>query len=104
MAQGEREHGEGNYKASREYNKATKEFVESGRVEGAARAAEPGDAREAAELEQAEAQGRRRAKEEDPAVRRPDEDVAANGDPHGRRVTDRPADETTIPAPGQKGN
>ena len=36
-----KEHGEGNYKASRQYNDATKKFVESGRVDEAARNAAP---------------------------------------------------------------
>ena len=58
-------HGEGNYEASRQYNKATKEFVESGKVEEAARAAAPADAREAADLKAAEEAGLERAKEED---------------------------------------
>jgi hypothetical protein len=46
--------GEGNYKASRDYNEATKKFVESGRVEAAAKAAAPRDAGEARELINAE--------------------------------------------------
>ena len=37
MSGTDKEHGEGNYKASRKYNEATKKFVESGRVEEAAR-------------------------------------------------------------------
>ncbi len=46
--------GEGNYKASREYNEATKKFVESGRVEAAAKAAAPRNAGEAREMLRAE--------------------------------------------------
>ncbi len=46
--------GEGNYKASRDYNDATKKFVESGRVEAAAKAAAPRDAGEAREMRNAE--------------------------------------------------
>lgn len=99
MAQRDKVHGEGNYKASRQYNKATKRFVESGRVEEAARDAEPVDPREAADMEHAEAEGRRRAKKEDPAVRgRP---AGRGDDPQGVRVTDRPADETSTPEPGK---
>jgi len=56
-------HGEGNYEASRQYNKAAKEFVESGKVEEAARAAAPADEREAAELKAAEEVGLQRAKD-----------------------------------------
>lgn len=62
-------HGEGNYEASRQYNKSTKEFVESGKVEEAARAAAPVDAREAADLKAAEKAGLERAKEEDLALK-----------------------------------
>ncbi len=64
-------YGEGNYAASREYNQATREFVRSGRVEEAAAAAAPANAQEAAELSDAEAQGKSRAKDEDPDVARP---------------------------------
>lgn len=96
MAQRDKEHGEGNYRASREYNEATKRFVDEGRVEQAARDAEPADAREADELKRAEAAGKRRAKEEDPALRGRRED-----DPQGKPVTERPADATRVPSPGQ---
>lgn len=64
-------YGEGNYAASREYNDATRRFVQAGRVERAAKAAAPADAREAAELQRAEETGKRHAKEEDPQVARP---------------------------------
>jgi hypothetical protein len=47
-------HGEGNYEASRKYNDATKRFVESGRVEQAAREAAPRTPEEAAQLQRAE--------------------------------------------------
>ena len=62
-------HGEGNYEASKDYNERTKRFVQSGQVEQAAEQAAPHDAKEAAELEQAEAEGKRRAKGEDPQLR-----------------------------------
>lgn len=94
MAQRRNEHGEGNHKASREYDEATKRFVESGRADAAARAAKPKSASEAAELERAEAKGRERAREEDPAL--------SPGDPQGVRVTDRPADQPSTPAPGRR--
>ena len=42
--------GEGNYEATRQYNEATKKFVQSGRVEQAA----PRSAKEAAEMKAAE--------------------------------------------------
>jgi hypothetical protein len=47
-------HGEGNYEASRKYDEATKRFVESGRVEQAARDAAPKTPAEAAEMKMAE--------------------------------------------------
>lgn len=62
MSAQDKEHGEGNYKASREYNKATKDFVESGKVEEAAEKAKPRDQQEARELEEAEEAGKSRAK------------------------------------------
>lgn len=101
MAQGEKEYGEGNYKASRQYNEATKRFVESGEVEEAARNAQPADAHEAKELERAEAAGRERAKEEDPALAAGKDRKPSADDPQGTRVTDRPADQTSVPPPGQ---
>lgn len=61
----DKEHGEGNYKATREYNDATKKFVESGKVEGAAEKAKPKNPQEARELEQAEQAGKSHAKGED---------------------------------------
>lgn len=55
-------HGEGNYEASREYNRATKKFVESGRVEEAARDAQPRSPEEAREMREAEQAALLRAK------------------------------------------
>lgn len=59
--------GEGNKEAAREYNEATRKFVESGRVEEAAEQAKGQDPSEAERAEQA---GIERAKEKDPAVHR----------------------------------
>jgi hypothetical protein len=64
------EHGEGNYKAARDYDRATEEFAKSGKVEPAARAASPRSAQEAREIERAEIEGKSRSKGEDPALRR----------------------------------
>ena len=64
-------YGEGNYRASRAYNEATREFVRSGRVADAARSSAPASAREAASLERAEQAGKRRARGEDPQVAAP---------------------------------
>lgn len=62
--------GEGNHVAGRRYDKAQQEFVQSGRVDEAARKAPPQNTREAEEMESAEQEGRSHAKGEDPAVSR----------------------------------
>jgi hypothetical protein len=82
-------HGEGNYAASRDYNERTKRFVESGQVEEAARAAEPGSEAEAVQMAAAEAEGKRHAKGEDPALSRKSKPGQAG------------ADDTATPKPGQ---
>jgi hypothetical protein len=56
--------GEGDYDAGRRYDKASREFAESGKVEPAAHDAAPADADEAAELERAEAEGKSHSKGE----------------------------------------
>jgi hypothetical protein len=81
--------GEGNKTAAREYNEAQHRFVESGQVEEAARAAERAlDGPERQELLDAEAAGKARAAEEDPAVERVRTRAYAiwerEGRPHGR--------------------
>ena len=81
-------HGEGNYAASRDYNERTKRFVESGQVEQAARAAEPGSEAEAMQMAAAEAEGKRHAKEEDPAL--------------SRKSTRAGAQDTRSPKPGNE--
>ena len=63
-------YGEGNYAATKHYDDATKRYVESGRVEAAARDAAPKSAKEAREMDAAEAEGKRHAKGEDPALNR----------------------------------
>lgn len=63
--------GEGDYNAARRYNRASKEFVDSGAVTDAARDAEPNSKDEAQELEDAEQVGLDHAKGEDPQVKRP---------------------------------
>lgn len=69
-SQGQANQGEGNREADRHYRERTRDFVESGRVEEAARKARPESQREADEMRRAEETGRERAKEEDPAIRR----------------------------------
>ena len=63
MTAKDKEHGEGNYKASKEYNDATKKFVESGKVDEAARDAEPRNQQEASEMQKAEQAGKSHAKD-----------------------------------------
>jgi len=60
--------GEGDYDAGRRYDKAAREFAESGQVEPAAHDAAPHDAREAEELARAEAEGKSHSKGEDPLL------------------------------------
>lgn len=57
--------GEGNYDATRRYDKAQREFVKSGQVEEAARAAQPKDEKEAEEMRRAEREGKSHSKGED---------------------------------------
>lgn len=59
--------GEGDRESAARYNEATQEFVKSGKVKAAARRAAGQDPQEARESER---EGRKRAKEEDPAVHR----------------------------------
>ncbi|HPF26694.1 MAG TPA: hypothetical protein P5528_11795 [Steroidobacteraceae bacterium] len=54
--------GEGDYEAARRYRNAVEEFVESADIDEAARRAKPEDVATAAELEEAEQHGKRRAK------------------------------------------
>ena len=69
--------GEGDYKAARRYNEATRESVKNDDVADAAREAEPKSRGEAQQLERAEQVGRERAKEEDALLDRP-EDIETN--------------------------
>ena len=62
MAAQDKEHGEGNYKATKDYNDATKKFVDSGKVDAAAEKAKPKDQNEAREMQDAEEKGKSRAK------------------------------------------
>lgn len=101
MSATDKEYGKGGYKASRKHNEATKKLVESGRAKKAAREARPGSDTEALQMANAEAEGRRRAKEEDPALFRRAKDT--QDDPRGKLVTDRSAEETKTPKPGEEG-
>jgi hypothetical protein len=61
----DKEYGEGNYKASREYKEATEKFVKSGKVEEAAGAAKPKSAEEERDMKRAEEIGKSHSKGED---------------------------------------
>lgn len=65
--------GEGDYKAARRYNEATRDFVQDEDVAEAARDAEPQSELEEQQLERAEQAGRQRAKDEDPLLDRPED-------------------------------
>jgi hypothetical protein len=62
--------GEGDYDAARRYDKASRAFAQSGKVEPAARDAAPHSASEAKDLERAEAAGKAHSKGEGPLVSR----------------------------------
>ncbi len=57
--------GEGSYKGSKDYNQRTQRFVESGKVEDAARAAKPQSEEEAHQMHKAERIGKQHSKGED---------------------------------------
>lgn len=67
MAGKPRNQGEGDRESAQRYNEETRKFVESGKVDEAARNAGKGDKQE---MERAEQAGKDRAKELDPAVGR----------------------------------
>ncbi|HYC44029.1 MAG TPA: hypothetical protein VED01_00965 [Burkholderiales bacterium] len=60
----DKEHGEGNYKATQDYNERTKDFIESGKVDEAARKAKPKNKQEAQQMSQAEQEGKSHSKGE----------------------------------------
>ena len=63
--------GEGSYTGSKDYNERTKKFVDSGKVEEAARNAEPKSEEEKHAMQKAERIGKKHAKGEDPALKKP---------------------------------
>jgi hypothetical protein len=54
--------GEGDYESNRRYTESAKDFVESGKVDSAARAAKPQSEQEAADMRKAEQEGASHAK------------------------------------------
>ena len=75
--------GEGDYDAARRYEEKLRDHVEHHDVEKEARDAKPTSQGEERELEQAEEQGKRRAKEEDALLEHPENIVADTGKPGG---------------------
>ena len=67
---GQRNEGEGNKTAAREYNQAQRQFAESGKVDEKAREAEKSLDSEKQELDRAEAVGKSHSHGEDPALTR----------------------------------
>jgi len=61
--------GEGSYTGAKDYDKRTKKFIDSGKVEDAANDAAPKSEEEARQMQEAERIGKKHIKEEDPAVR-----------------------------------
>lgn len=88
-------YGEGNYAASKQYNDATREFARSGRVERAAREAAPRDDADALQMQAAEAEGKRHAKGEDPALNRKSSTL-------NRKSSNLSPDATRAPKPGEE--
>jgi hypothetical protein len=78
--------GEGDYEATRRYRKRTDEFLKNNDVAKAAVRAAPQSKREAEDMKAAEAAGKRRAKGEDPALRR---SAATRAEPSTRGKTSR---------------
>lgn len=64
MTTKDKEHGEGNYKATQDYNERTKKFIDSGKVDEAAAKARPKNPDEARQMEQAEQAGKSHSKGE----------------------------------------
>jgi hypothetical protein len=54
--------GEGSYSGTKDYNQRTKKFIDSGKVDDAARDAEPRSEEEKRAMEKAEREGKQRAK------------------------------------------
>ena len=63
--------GEGSYKGTKDYNQRTEKFVDSGKVDEAARRAQPKNEEERQAMQKAERIGKQHAKGEDPALNNP---------------------------------
>ena len=71
MADKDKVEGEGSYTGTKDYNQRTKKFVDAGKVDEAARKAEPRTEEERQAMQKAERLGKQRAKDEDPALKKP---------------------------------
>jgi len=69
-AKGSKVQGEGDYEAARRYRKRTAAFLETNDVDKVAKRAAPRSRADAQGMAAAEAAGKKRAKGEDPALRR----------------------------------
>jgi hypothetical protein len=63
--------GEGSYTGSKDYNERTRKFLDSGKVDEAAKRAEPQSEQEKQAMQKAERIGKQHAKGEDPALKDP---------------------------------
>jgi hypothetical protein len=72
--------GEGDYESAKKFDDDEAAFVKSGRVDQAAREAEPKSQAEADAMKKAEEIGKSRSKGEDPSAKKP-----------GSRIRDKPA-------------
>jgi hypothetical protein len=63
--------GEGSYSGTKDYNERTKKFIDAGKVDQAARDAEPKSSEEEHAMQKAERIGKKHAKGEDPALKKP---------------------------------
>ena len=63
--------GEGSYSGTKDYNERQRKFMESGKVDDAARKAPPKSEGEKNEMQKAERLGKEHIKGEDPALRDP---------------------------------
>jgi hypothetical protein len=93
-------YGEGNYEASRRYFGDVKKFVDSGRVDAAARDAAPKTSAEAAEMRRAEQVGLSRAKgrKKSPPIKEPDAPPTSIDEPPRNP---EPPKEGSTPRPGR---
>jgi hypothetical protein len=76
--------GEGSYTGSKDYNERTKKFVDSGKVDEAARNAAPKSEEEKQAMQKAERIGKDKAKGEDPALKDPKQ-VPHDGHRHNQQ-------------------